>query len=786
MFISMNWISDFVDLEGLDKMELIAKFSLATAEVENDIFHKGEDLSGVVVAEIKSVEEHPESKKLHLLKVDAGDGKLTDVVCGAPNVRVGMKTAFAKVGAKLGEITIAPRPLAGFDSFGMCCSEKEIGISDNNDGIMDILEDVANGTDIKDLYEIDDIIFEVDNKSLTNRPDLWGHYGIAREFATIAKRPLKELPTIDLSKYDNLEKIDLKIEDELCQRYSSIKVENVEKNVAPMNMRIRLYYCGMRGINLLTDLTNYLMLEMGQPMHAFDSRKVGKIRIKRFDKPFTFTTLDGVERNIDENTLMICNDNTPVAIAGIMGGLDSEIVEDTTTLTLESATFNAASIRKSAVRLAHRTDASARYEKSLDPEMTTVAIARFMKLLMDIDPGVKIVSALTDEYAFHYPKVALDFDKSFVDKYTGIEITNEHIVNTLTALGFGVTQNGDNFHVDVPSYRATKDISLKADIIEEITRIYGYDNFDLVTTSAPLYPVRMDETKNVEDRIKDILVKRFRLHEVHSYVWQYADEYKKLGMEVEENVKLANSTNPNIETLRRSIIPTQLCQVNYNTGYATDFGIFEVGRVVEGLKVDGLCDEKKKLCITLFSKTKSLEQLYFELRDMVAETVDNIRNKALTYKKLEATHSYEHPKNLNALVLDGVEIGKLGVAHPLVSKKIDKKAAIVFAEIDVEALSDINPEPIKYVEPSKYPSIEVDLSFVAEKFSEINDTIKESAKEILKKVGVSDVYSDGNGKSITVRLLFGDDERTLTHEEVQAVVDEIIEKLKNKGINLKV
>ncbi|SDB04977.1 phenylalanyl-tRNA synthetase beta subunit [Pseudobutyrivibrio sp. YE44] len=785
MFISMNWISDFVDLSGLDKMELIAKFSLATAEVENDIFHKGEDLSGVVVAEIKSVEEHPESKKLHLLKVDAGDGKLTDVVCGAPNVRVGMKTAFAKVGAQLGDITIAPRPLAGFDSFGMCCSEKEIGISDNNDGIMDILEDAPNGTDIKDLYEIDDIIFEVDNKSLTNRPDLWGHYGIAREFATIAKRPLKELPTLDLSKYDNLEKVDLKIEDELCQRYSSIKVENVEKNVAPMNMRIRLFYCGMRGINLLTDLTNYLMLEMGQPMHAFDSRKAEKIRVKRFDKSFTFTTLDGVERNIDENTLMICNGDTPVAIAGIMGGLDSEIVEDTTTLTLESATFNAASIRKSAVRLAHRTDASARYEKSLDPEMTTVAIARFMKLLLDIDPGVKVVSALTDEYAFHYPKVALDFDKDFVDKYTGIEITNEHIVDTLTALGFGVTQDGNNFHVDVPSYRATKDISLKADIIEEITRIYGYDNFDLVTTAAPLYPVRMDEVKNTEDRIKDILVKRFKLHEVHSYVWQYADEYKKLGMEVEENVKLANSTNPNIETLRNSIIPTQLCQVNYNTGYDTDFGIFEVGRVVEGLKADGLCDEKKKLCITLFSKTKSLESLYFELRDMVAETIDDVRNKALTYKKLEATHSYEHPKNLNALVLDGVQIGEIGVAHPLVSKKIDKKAAIVFAEIDVEALSDIKPEPIKYVEPSKYPSIEVDLSFIAEKFSEINDTIKESAREILKKVGVADVYSDGNSKSITVRLLFGDDERTLTHDEVQEVVDEIVQKLKDKGINLK-
>jgi len=785
MFISMNWISDFVDLEGLDKMELISKFSLATAEVENDIFHKGEDLSGVVVAEIKSVEEHPESKKLHLLKVDAGDGKLTDVVCGAPNVRVGMKTAFAKVGAQIGDITIAPRPLAGYDSFGMCCSEKEIGISDNNDGIMDILDDAPNGTDIKDLYEIDDIIFEVDNKSLTNRPDLWGHYGIAREFATIAKRPLKELPTIDLSKYDNLEKIDLKIEDELCQRYSSLKVENINTNVSPVNMRIRLFYCGMRAINLLADLTNYIMLEMGQPMHAFDSRKVEKIRIKRFDKPFTFTTLDGVERNIDENTLMICNDNTPVAIAGIMGGLDSEIVEDTTTLTLESATFNAASIRKSAVRLSHRTDASARYEKSLDPEMTTVAIARFMKLLSDIDDGVKVVSALTDEYAFHYPHVALDFDKDFVDKYTGIEISDEHIVDTLTSLGFGVSQDGANFHVDVPSYRATKDISLKADIIEEITRIYGYDNFELSTTNAPLYPVRMAEDKNVEERIKDILVKRFQLHEVHSYVWQYADEYKKLGMEVEENIKLANSTNPNIETLRRSIIPTQLCQVNYNTGYTTDFGIFEVGRVVEGLKEDGLCDEHKKLCITLFSKTKSLETLYFELRDMIAETIEDVRHKALTYKKLEATHSYEHPKNLYSLVLDDAVIGEMGVAHPLVSKKIDKKAAIVFAEIDIEALAAIKQENISYVEPSKYPSIEVDLSFVAEKFSEINDTIKESAQSILKKVGVVDVYSDSTGKSITVRLLFGDDERTLTHDEVQKVVDDIIEKLKNKGINLK-
>ncbi|MGM9937093.1 MAG: YtpR family tRNA-binding protein, partial [Candidatus Ornithomonoglobus sp.] len=394
MFLSMNWISDFVDLSGLDKVKLINQFSLSTAEVENEIFFKGSDLSGIVAAEIKSVEPHPDSKKLHLLKVDAGDGQLTDVVCGAPNVRVGMKTAFAKVGARIGEIEITPRPLAGYMSNGMCCSEKEIGISDNHDGIMEITDDIPNGTDLKSVYAIDDIIFEVDNKSLTNRPDLWGHYGIAREFAALSGRPLKPIETVDLSKYNDLPKVDMKIEDKLCQRYSCLQVENISTNVSPVNMRIRLYYCGMRAINFLADLTNYLMLEMGQPMHAFDSRKVSRIRIKRFDKPFVFQTLDGVERNIDEDTLMICNDNTPVAIAGIMGGLDSEIVDDTTTLTLESATFDSVSVRKSTVRLSHRTDASMRYEKSLDPEMTVTAIGRFVKLMTDIDSGVKVVSSL--------------------------------------------------------------------------------------------------------------------------------------------------------------------------------------------------------------------------------------------------------------------------------------------------------------------------------------------------------------------------------------------------------
>lgn len=788
MFLSMNWIQDFVDLSGLDKLELIHKFSLSTAEVENEIFHKGSDISGIVVAEIKSVENHPDSKKLHLLKVDAGDSELTDVVCGAPNVRVGLKTAFAKVGAKIGDITIAPRPLAGYTSNGMCCSEAEIGISDDNSGIMEINDDIPNGTDLKKAYEIDDIVFEVDNKSLTNRPDLWGHYGIAREFAALAGRELKPLETENLEIYENLKKIDMKIEDSLCQRYSCLQVENITRSISPVNMRIRLYYCGMRGINFLADLTNYLMLEMGQPMHAFDSRKVEKIRIKRFNTPFVFKTLDGIERNIDENTLMICNGDTPVAIAGIMGGLDSEIVEDTTTLTLESAAFNAVSIRKSTVRLAHRTDASMRYEKCLDPEMTVPAIARFVYLLKTYDSNIKVVSALTDEYAYQYDKVVLDFDKKFVDRYTGIYIDNDTIVNTLTSLGFKVQLTGDNFSVEVPSWRATKDVTIKADIIEEITRIYGYDNFKINTTRSPLYPVRASVVKTTENKIRDILVKKYNLHEVHSYIWAYNDELKAINIPVESNVKLANATNPNIETLRNSMIPTQLCQVKSNVSFAPEFGIFEIGRVVNGINENNLCNENKKLAITLYSKTKNIKDIYFELRNILAVITDDIKHKTLTFKKTQQKHSYEHPVNLNAICIDGREIGTIGIVHPTVSKKIDKKSSIVFAELDIENYSSANADSIMYNEPSKYPPMDYDISLelpdgiLYERLSKCWTCV---GNDILKNTKIVDTYDTDTVHSVTIRFEFSSHDKTLSSAEVQSVMDKVISNLADIGVKLR-
>ncbi|MGM9937092.1 MAG: phenylalanine--tRNA ligase subunit beta, partial [Candidatus Ornithomonoglobus sp.] len=310
--------------------------------------------------------------------------------------------------------------------------------------------------------------------------------------------------------------------------------------------------------------------------------------------------------------------------------------------------------------------------------------------------------------------------------------------------------------------------------------------FDVHTAQAPLYPVRPDIEKTDEDKIKDLLVKRYSLHELHSYVWAYYDEYKALGIEVEDNIKLVNATNANIETIRRSIIPTQLCQVNYNTAYAPDFGVFEIGRVADGVDPEtNLAREHKKLAITLFSKTKSVEKLYMELRDILAVMADDIKHSVVTLKEKTASHSYQHPVNLNAVYAGDKEIGEIGIVHPVVSKKIDKKAAIVFAEIDVKDFAELTNSSIAYREPSRYPEMEVDLTFVANMFAPIGIAIEASKSPIVKDVRVVDIYKDENGKAITVRITFSDNSRTLTREEVAAVIDPITAKLEEKGISLK-
>lgn len=786
MFVSINWIRDYVDLDGIDVKKLINQFTLATAEVE-DIYVKGSDIENVVIGEIISIENHPNSNKLHLLKVDAGS-KVCNIVCGAPNVRVGMKTALAMAPGKVpaGEITKAV--IAGFESEGMCCSGKELGISDDHSGIIDLDTTAANGTSIKDVYPIDDIIFEVDNKSLTNRPDLWGHYGIAREIAALTGRELKPLKLGDIS-YDGDYQVPVTVgRDDLVYRYSALKMDNITKNESPLSMQIRLFYCGMRGINLLADVTNYIMLEIGQPTHAFNANAIDHIVVDTPKEKTKFTTLDGVERDIDEDTLLICNNDTPVAIAGIMGGLESEIVEDTGAVVFESACFDGISVRKSSSRLGHRTDASARYEKMLDPELTMDAVGRFVEIVKSIDPGAKVASKLNDQYVRKYPSIQLSFNKAYVDKYTGIDISDERIVKTLTALGFGVVNNNGEYTVDVPSWRATKDVTIKADIIEEITRIYGYDNFMITTTKMPLKPVPVDYSKLEDDEVKDILVKKYALHEVNSYIWCDGRKYKKLGIEVEDNVKVLNIENSDNGILRNSMLPTLLVMASENKDFSDSYGLFEIGRVIDGTKSDGTANERKRLGFVLYNKNGDEKALYFKALEMINCMVNEIKQVNPVYTKAASVKPWQHPKNTSIISVDGINFGIICTLHPSNRVKFDKTAAVVAVEFDMNAFNTISARSIEFTEKSEMQSIYYDLSLVLgndirfEKLAECWN--KENIAE-LESVKVIDTFERLGIKSITIRFNFVAMDRTLEMEEVQKNIDNIVANLSAIGVALR-
>ena len=788
MLLSMNWIGDFVDLSGLDKKALIKNFTLSTAEVE-DIIEKGADTHGVVVARILSVENHPKSKKLHLLKVDKGD-EVVDIVCGAPNVREGMKVALATSGGAVCGHPIAPATIAGFTSYGMCCSEAELGLSDDNSGIWEITDDIPLGTDIKTVYDVDDIIFEVDNKSLTNRPDLWSHYGMAREFATIAGRELKAPALLSVDEFAALPAVSVEVKaTDLVWRYSAIKVENIKRKQSPVNMRIRLYYCGSRAINFLADLTNYVMMELGQPMHAFDCAKVDHIEVQTFPEGRKFTTLDGVERNIDENMLMITSADEPVAIAGVMGGDASKIEDDTDSLLLESATFDGVSVRKTTTRLGLRTDASQRYEKMLDPELCRTATERLLALIAALDEGARVTSSFTDVYVKKYPVITLEFDKRYVDRYTGIDISTDRIITTLTALGFEVEHADGNFTVKVPTWRATKDVTIKADIIEEITRIYGYDNFDIFTSVSPILPVRKETRKSEEDRMKDILVSGYRMHEVHSYIWSDSAKNRELGISTPENVKIINAQTPDHTCLRVSMIPTLLSFVKENRGYGDDFGIFEIGHTVEGLREDGYCNEQNKLGAVFYSKTRTEESVFLGARDAVAEICESILHRDVQFVAAECEHDFQHPVNTFDVVVAGVKVGYLSVPHPTVCENIDRKCAIAFFELRTEAFASVAAATVKYAVPSKFPAIEIDVTFTADVgaivFPELESAARAAAGELLSSMWLKDVYEQDGSSAVTLRFAFCSAERTLTKQELTPATEAIANAFTQFGMAVK-
>lgn len=612
MYISMNWINDFVDLKGINLEELINRFTLSVAEVEGTIKY-GENIKDVITAKIVEIEKIETSDKLRRVKVDNGK-EIVKCVCGAKNIKIGDIVPFAQIGSIVNGIEIKQVQMAGETSNGMCLSEKELGISEEHSGVMVFDSNTKLGVNVKELLDIDDTVFEIDNKSLTNRPDLWGHYGIAREIAALTGRKLKNIEVENLEEYNNLKEVRVEVEDkEKCYRYTAIEVENITSKKIDINKRIRLYYCGMRSINLLVDLTNYIMLELGQPMHAFDKKLVDKIKVKSIENDIEFKTLDDVTRKIDKGTLMICNNDEPIAIAGIMGGANSEIKDETNSLVLESANFDSVCIRKSAVDLKLRTDASAHYEKSLDPEITDIAIKRYIKLLKENDNGIKVTSKLTDIYVKKYPTIKIEITREYINSRIGIELSLNRIIEILSSLEFEIEENGEILTVKVPSFRATKDISIKADLVEEIARIYGYDNIEPQTKNQPLRIVEIDDEKKTENTIKDLLAIKYGLSEIHTYIWYDRKKNRELKLEVnEDNIKLANSLNANFNILRESMIPSLLYTLSENIKYYPNVNIFECGRTFEYPNKGEECIENKNLGIVLCSKNKSSKELIYK------------------------------------------------------------------------------------------------------------------------------------------------------------------------------
>lgn len=792
MKISINWIKDFVDLSGIETSDLIKRFNLATAEIE-DVYNMGENTKNVVLAKILEVKNHPDSDHLHILKVDDGKDEPTQVVCGAPNVREGMVTAFAQVGGMVNGFKIGKAKLKGVESFGMCCSEEELGIGSDNSGIMDIQTNMPMGTQISDVYPINDVVFEIDNKSLTNRPDLWGHYGIAREIAAIYGRELKPLEVEDLTKYDSLPKLNIKVESKNCYRYSGLTVNNVNEKRSPMEMKIRLNYCGMRDINLLADMTNYLMLELGTPMHAFDNAIVKGITVVEEDKEIDMLTLEGETHKVPKNAVVICDqERVPVAIAGIKGGLKSGITDNTNSLLLESAVFDAVAIRKTVKKIGLVTDASARYEKSLDPENTVTAIARLIKILKDIDGGIKVSSSLTDVYNFKYPTHEIKISYEFLNRRGGLELPQQKVDKILTSLGFDIKTDGKEILVKVPSWRGTKDVSIKEDLVEEVLRMYGYDNIVPKSMNFALEPVEQSKEQICEYKVKRLLAEKYGVSEVHSYIWNYVDFNKANNIDQTSYISLLDSSNSGQSGLRSKLAPTLLKMVSENKNNFSDVRICEIGRVVSGLDQNKLAIENHVLSIALASVTKSEKELYFELKTMLENICDSLIKTKVNYVS-GTTSNYYHPVNSNLItLLNGEVVGEMGVCHPQVKDSICNKHNLVCLELDFKKLCEAEGVVNVRNKVSKYQSVDLDFTFVVPNsvnYATIENIIKTYKTKLTMEYSLKDIYENKellkDAKSFTLNFVISSLDRTLEAKDIEKFSNNLINHFKENGIELK-
>ncbi|MBL7021855.1 phenylalanine--tRNA ligase subunit beta [Patescibacteria group bacterium] len=801
MNISLNWLKQYVEIpEDLDPKELGLKMTMATVEVE-EVKSLGSDYDKIVVGQVKEIVKHPDADKLQVCQVDIGAKERATIVCGGINLEKDMYCIVALPGSKVrwhgkGDLVeLEETKIRGVKSFGMICAASEVGLGHmfeqgSEAEIVDLGKgEFKAGDGIAKALKIDDIVYDIDNKSLTHRPDLWSHFGMAREVSAILRKPLKPLEIYEIRSGSGSKlKVDIK-DSELCPRYQAVVISGIKIGKSPEWLKNYLQSIGVKAINNIVDITNYILFDLGQPLHAFDANNIdgNKIIVRRAEKDEKIKTLDDIEHKLNTDNLVIADSKKAIAIAGVMGGANSEIGDSTDTIILESANFHAASIRKTANQLGMRTEASMRFEKSLDPELTALALAKAAQLVKQVCPDAKVISKVIDIDKSKKESVIIKLTYSWLLKRIGTEIPLKNIIEILEALQFEIKVKDEDIIVTVPSWRATKDISIPEDIIEEVARIYGYD---LIPDELP--KIRLSQTdiqpiKKAEYKVKSIMSEHFALNEVYNYSWQAEEYLKAINGDVKDCIALLNYLSPEQQYLRISLLPNLLKNVVDNLRWYDEIDIFELGRIFtkqSGKKVaDNDSDKMLPYQPRILSWLRyNKKDLFYEMKGEVEYLLDKLEIN-YEWKKI-AKHDYYDISRTLALYSQDELLGYCGVLQSSILKKLKLKNIITTAELNFTEMIKYMSDSKEYVQLPKYPVVVKDFSVILNNDIDWQDLSKDilSLNKEIRSIDLFDKYlNEKTGEfSVAFHIRIYSEEKTLTTKEIEVITSKIMNLLEKK------
>jgi len=800
MRISCNWLKRHVDLTDIDLVSLGRRFTMSVAELD-EIEHVGSGLDRVVIGFVLDV-QGLEGKKVRLTSVDCGVHGTLAIICGAPNVSAGQHVAIALPGQRLGDMTIEVADVAGITSHGMICSEKELGLSDESAGILvlnpaEFQGGLVLGTRLDAVLDVSDTIFVIDNKSLTHRPDCWGHRGIAREVAALIVRPLKPLD-LDVP-FTDAAPITITVEVPAdCPRYCAVSLTGVSVAPSPLWLRLMLARTGMRAINNIIDATNFVMLDVGNPLHAFDARALagGRIGVRRATAGEVFTTLDGTDRPLTADDVVITDGEKATALAGIMGGLHSEIRQDTTSLILEAANFDPARVRTTSQRLGLRTESSARFEKSLDPRLPLDAARSFCVLLKKLFPALEVRSALQDVAQFFAAPTIIETSFDYIRERLGYAVSSGHITQILENLDFTLENDGtEDVRITVPSYRATKDISIREDIVEEVGRVFGYDNIPPEAPSVVLTRPEANTRKRFERTTRHHLAIGAGLDEIQSYSFDDEMFVTRLGLAPGVREALKNPMSAEMPFMRRTIDSHLLMAIEKNARNFTDISIFEIGRVFIPSDAE-LPEQPTMLGVALagapafikssdgsIDKSRTDASWFMRLKGVLGGLSLALERGALRLERGGVAHTWAHPARQAVIYCGDVAIGHLAEIHPLTIKHLDISQHGALAEINLDLWRSLPVVAKRYHPLPRFPAVYRDFAMVVERSvqaSALEAAIRGAAPDLIEEVTFQSVFEGGGVpegmKSLAWSVTLRRPERTLQEADIHQAEEAIWQK----------